>query len=312
MKQNIKPRCPACSSASTEEIGKLPDNNLFAGVFLDQMLTGGSLYRCDSCSLKFRYPTNDSVNLGQLYDNQQTLSWPTESERPDWALIAQYLAKHKTHGRVLDYGCYTGGLLSHLGDSYERYGVEINGAAAAVASKVTALPTFSSIDDIPLDLRFDVIITCDVVEHLINPMEAIRQLGSLLQQNGILIVTTGDAENSLWKRFGANWWYCFYPEHVSFISKTWLNRNAEALGLTMLHFENFKYSNLGPVSRLIHVILTYTYGYAPRLYLMVRRYVDMLRGKPGTTSVTGVGVSDDHLFAVMCSTNKSNPAELSS
>lgn len=301
METIVQPCCPSCAKDETVRIGKLPDSNLFAGVFLDRDLAGGSLYKCKICSLTFRYPIDDAMTHEELYDNQKTLTWSLQSERPDWELIARHVSEHKTRGRVLDFGCYTGGLLALLEGEYERYGIEINRAAAAEAAKIAGRPIFSSVEEVPEQLRFDVIIACDVVEHMVDPVSIIRELGHLLSENGILILTTGDSENSLWNRFGANWWYCYFPEHISFISKTWLDLNAENLGLSLLHCETFKYAELKPAAKPIHVALTYFYGWFPDLYLRLRKFTDTLRGKPGTNSVTGVGVTDDHLIAIMSS-----------
>jgi hypothetical protein len=138
-----------------------------------------------------------------------------------------------------------------------------------------------------------------VIEHMTNPMQTMAQLRSLLAENGVLILTTGDGENRLWNRFGANWWYCFFPEHISFISQAWLDHNAKDLGMSLVHCQTFSYRELAPVARPVHVALTYFYGWFPRPYLALRRLLDKLRGKQGTTSVTGVGVSDDHLFVVL-------------
>jgi SAM-dependent methyltransferase len=304
MKMDLKPHCPACTNVQTVRLGKLPDSNLFAGTFIDRVLDGGSLYRCKKCTLKFRYPIDDAAIYDSLYDNRNTLTWPANAQRPDWELIVQYLSEHQASGRILDFGCYTGGLLERLGDTYDRYGVEINHAAAAAASRITGRPTFASIDEISGQLRFDAILVCDVVEHMVNPGDILERLGMLLSENGILILTTGDSENPLWNRFGANWWYCYYPEHISFISETWLQRNSEELGLAMEHCETFRYTSLKPTARPIHIALTYFYGWFPNIYLILRKVIDSLRGKPGTSSVTGVGVSDDHLIAVLRSNRK--------
>ena len=292
-------RCPACLRDEVTRLGKLPDSNVFAGVFLAQDLAGGSLYRCNECCLKFRHPVSEPAAYDALYDNQNTLAWPADLERPDWNRVIEYLAEHRSSGRVLDFGCYTGGLLDRIGENYERYGIEINRAAAAEASRVTGNPTFSSVGEIPAQLRFDVIIACDVVEHMANPIEIIERLGSLLSEDGILILTTGDGENYLWNRFGANWWYCFFPEHISFISEKWLDRSTQDLGLSLQHCETFRYCDLSPLARPLHTAFTYFYGWFPGLYLGLRRWLDKMRGKPGTSSVTGVGVSEDHLLAVL-------------
>ena len=297
--ESKRPHCPGCASDDVARIGKLPDNNLFAGAFLDHVLLGGLLYRCGDCRLKFRYPVEDAAVYEALYDNQGTTSWPTDTERPDWSRITRYIAELCKRGRVLDFGCYTGGLLARLGDSFERFGVEINRAAGVIASEYAGCRVYASIDEIPAALRFDVVIACDVVEHMINPADIVERLVSLLSDDGILVLTTADGDNRLWNRFGANWWYCYYPEHVSFISRAWLDRVAAGLGVSLHCCETFHYASLSPAARPIHVALTYFYGWFPNTYLTLRRFLDKIRGRPGVSSVTGVGVSDDHLLVVL-------------
>lgn len=293
------PNCPVCGGADVDRIGRLPDTNLFAGRFLDSTLTGGCLYRCKNCHIRFRFPIEDAEIYAALYDNQDTLAWPADPERPDWDRVIRYVTEHRTEGSVLDFGCYTGGLLARFGAAYERYGVEVNRAAAMEASNNTNRRVFASAEEIPEQQRFDVITACDVVEHMTNPAQLIGKLVSLLSDDGILIVTTGDGDNPLWNRFGANWWYCYYPEHLTFISKAWLDHVCGDLGASILYWEKFRYCSLSGVSRPFHVGLTYLYGWFPSVYLTLRRRFDKLRNRQGTTSVTGVGVSDDHLFVVL-------------
>ncbi|XGB42682.1 MAG: class I SAM-dependent methyltransferase [Nodosilinea sp. LVE1205-7] len=47
------------------------------------------------------------------------------------------------------------------------------------------------VEDIPFEQKFDVILFCEVLEHLINdPMQALLRIKKSLQPNGILILTT--------------------------------------------------------------------------------------------------------------------------
>ncbi|MDX1516533.1 MAG: class I SAM-dependent methyltransferase [Woeseiaceae bacterium] len=293
------PACPCCGSGEAAQIGKLPDINLFAGVHLDGALDGGYLYRCRRCHLKFRHPLLSADAYAALYDNEETSSWPADEARPDWERITSYLDRHRSGGRVLDFGCYTGGLLARLGAGYERFGVEINKSAARLASQHADCPVWTSLAGIPPDRRFDIIVTCDVVEHVENPADTIGQLLRYLEDDGILVITTGDGDNRLFNRYGANWWYCFYPEHIAFISKPWLDARGPGTGFRVEHVENFYYCEIGTLERPLHLALTVFYGRLPRTYLALRRAFDRLRGRPGITSVTGVGVTDDHLLIVL-------------
>jgi SAM-dependent methyltransferase len=282
------------------EIGSLKVSRWFAGTRLEEPMPDSSLYRCANCQLKFRSPVETEAVYSRLYDNAATATWHGEAIRADWDIIASYLSEQKPQGAsVLDFGCYTGGLLDRLGERYRRYGIEINSAAAAIASQHIDGNVWSSVDDLPVDLEFDVIIATDVVEHVPNPLLLIEQLISKLSVDGVLLVTTGDADNDLWNRFGANWWYCFYPEHLSFLSRAWLEYASSISPLSVARCETFRYSNPGALRSVLDRIFVYWYGCFPSTYLLVGRLLNKLRGRGDITSVPGNGISDDHLFIVL-------------
>lgn len=300
MSESLRANCPCCASTDIFEIGSLRTSGWFAGTRLDEPLPDASLYRCANCKLKFRNPVAPEAVYSRLYDNAATATWHGETFRADWDIIATYLSQVKPHGAtVLDFGCYTGGLLARLGDRYRRYGIEINSAAAAMTSEHIDGSVWSSIDEIPAGLEFDVVIATDVVEHVPNPLLLIEQLVSKLSADGVLLVTTGDADNYLWNRFGANWWYCFYPEHLSFLSRDWLEYAADASPLSVERCETFRYFNPGFIRRFLDHIFTYWYGWFPSTYLVVGRLLGKLRGRVDVTSIPGSGISDDHLFIVL-------------
>lgn len=256
------------------------------------------MFRCCRCQLKFRYPTLECY--AELYDNTSVLSWSSSAPRPAWDLIREVVsARLPEGGRVLDFGCYTGGLLARLGSAYERYGVEINQTAAALAAREQRATVWTSTDDIPNTLRFDAILASDVIEHIPDPGRFIDMLSPLLTDDGVLIITTGDADNRLWNRFAANWWYCFYPEHISFISAAWVDNYSRASGLVVKRCETFRYRKVPFARRGIETALTYFYGYFPRLCLCVSNMARAVLRYPQMTSVAGNGMSADHLIVVL-------------
>ncbi len=206
---------------------------------------------------------------------------------------------------MLDFGCYTGGLLSQLGAQYQRNGVEVNRAAANVASQNIGSNVWSSIDEIPDELRFDVVIATDVIEHVTNPMLLVEQFTSKLSKDGVLILTTGDADNSLWNRFGANWWYCYYPEHIVFISRDWLQYISKAAGVVVVRCEVFRYFKFRLLGHIVNWMLTYFYGVFPTAFLGLVRLLRKMLGRQSSTSIPGAGISRDHLFAVLRRAEKS-------
>jgi len=292
--------CPCCGDLDLCKLGELHDSDRFAGARLTRKLPGGGLYRCQRCRLKFRYPTHDAGAYSALYDNDAIETWPADSVRPDWNLIVDHVLKQlPAGGRVLDFGCYSGGLLGRLGPKFDRYGVEINRAAAAHASGLIHGPVWASLDAMPADLRFDVIIAADVIEHMQNPRDLINTLSAWLSDDGILIVTTGDADNFLWNRFGSNWWYCFYPEHIVFVSRKWLDYLVATSDLVLVRCHSFRYQHQAVLRRIVDTCSAFWYGLHPVSYLGFIAQLRRVLGRPDVTSVPGNGISADHLFIVL-------------
>lgn len=300
MSVNPNLSCPYCASHELRLLGKLPDSHWFAGKPLPESLSGGALYRCHDCLLKFRYPAYDTSIYQALYDNAGISTWPVNTTRSDWDLIVSHIHKRLPQGgRVLDFGCYTGGLLARLGSAYERHGVEINRAAATAAADNEHVHIWPSIDDIPEKLRFDIVVASDVIEHMPNPGYLIDILFTMLADGGILIITTGDANNYLWERFGANWWYCFYPEHIAFISESWICNFCQARNFLIERCERFHYCKLSTRRYILEAASTCFYGLLPSIYIRLGDTLRNILNRPRLTSAPGNGVSADHLFIVL-------------
>jgi 2-polyprenyl-3-methyl-5-hydroxy-6-metoxy-1,4-benzoquinol methylase len=294
------PACPQCAKEAAADLGALPESRWFAGRLFNSELIRGNLFICKHCHLKFRYPRPDTTNLSLLYDNKSFTTWPTDSYRADWEKIIKYIReRHLAGGSVLDFGCYTGGLMKALGSDYHGYGVEINTDAAIVARSAGCACVWRTLSDIPPHKTFDVIMLCDVIEHMTDPAATISELSARLIAGGSLIITTGDADNTLWNRFGANWWYCFYPEHISFISRAWLAHFLKSSELTLTMAENFRYCRLSLTRYLVDAAGTLCYGLAPKLYLQLVNTLRRARKRLPASSVPGNGISKDHLFIAL-------------
>src|SRR4028118_1772187 len=98
--------------------------------------------------------------------------------------------------RVLDLGCGNGSL-SHLiaQQGYEVVGVEDSEQGVAIARQSFPSCNFiqASIYDLPyteLENSFDIVISAEVIEHLLYPRELVRAAKKCLKPNGRLILTT--------------------------------------------------------------------------------------------------------------------------
>jgi len=113
------------------------------------------------------------------------------------------------HAAVLDFGCGDG-LFSQLlaGRGLRVTGVDIEPEAIEQATAATAesaypaeRPVFQLTDSMPLpfdDGAFDGVAMIDVIEHLPNPVGALRELRRLLRRDGVLCVVTPEWQYGGW------------------------------------------------------------------------------------------------------------------
>jgi SAM-dependent methyltransferase len=238
-----------------------------------------------------------------MYNNGKTDFWTTREERGDFQLVSRYVMENLTAGaRVLDFGCYTGDLLTLLNDKpYEKYGVELNRGAAEMARTKTGAQVVDSLEQLPEVLRFDSILAVDVIEHLPDPLALIRSLLGRLKDGGTLLITTGDGENWFWNVAGSGWWYCALPEHIAFISKKWLEEREQKHREPwhVVECRKFAYQRLtlgAWASSAVRAVLLAAFG---ENYLASMSRLKQIVGRGGALNVGGGGLLKDHLFVVL-------------
>jgi len=96
--------------------------------------------------------------------------------------------------QILDIGCGSGLLITlPLGElGYNILGIDVDNSSIEFAKKNNVFEkvnfevnTIENIND-----KYDIILTCEILEHLENPIEFLNKLGSKLKDNGIVILTT--------------------------------------------------------------------------------------------------------------------------
>lgn len=295
-----QPKCPSCSGQKLRRIGALHDVALFAGKELERTLPPSSLHSCLDCRLKFRLPVLPASRYEALYDNDLLTAWPdAPSERTDWLIVAEYLDRHADAGAsVLDFGCYTGGLLARLGPRYARFGVELNAQARKTARDRTGVDVFPGLDAIEPGRQFDFVTVVDVVEHFADPGRVLESLMRLTRKGGTLLVTTGDADAFLWKLAGARWWYCSLPEHLAFISERWVREwlSRSSTRAALVEVRKFRHVRLAAPVYIRHACMALLYFLAPRSYMRVIGALKRRLGRGTIRLPAGMGLSKDHLF----------------
>lgn len=273
-KRTINIFCPSCNNNELIWIGKIPSDNFFAGKILDQPLPGGNLYRCSSCHFYFRWPRLPKAELNELYKEGNPNHWQYEPQnRNDWRLATTWLNSKFSQGTVLDVGCWDGGFLNYLGDTWQSYGIEINKIAIRRAKKrgiYIIEKNFDKLDQILT--QFDAVVAFDVIEHTENPRRFLEQLVRLTRTNGFIIISSGNTEALTWKISGSRYWYCVNPEHISFINVAWCYFDVNRLNIQIEYIEKFSHANKNSLAPfLLEVIKNIIYLLIPNLLGKVRR-----------------------------------------
>ncbi|MBC7389421.1 MAG: methyltransferase domain-containing protein [Opitutaceae bacterium] len=110
--------------------------------------------------------------------------------------LLQYIPKTKT-GRAIEIGCFPGGYLSVLGDlGYELNGVDLtpktNGLIEILRNYgyKTGVINMQDFMNLRTDEKFQAVVSFGFIEHFKNYDEVLLKHASLVDQNGILFIST--------------------------------------------------------------------------------------------------------------------------
>lgn len=127
-------------------------------------------------------------------------------------------------GRICDIGCGLGFLLSALDDRWERHGVEVSAFAAGHASRWGTIH-LGTVESASYHAEsFDVVVLHHVIEHIEDPVSAIREVQRILRLGGHLILGTPDFDSGCARRFGENYRLLHDPTHISLFTNDSMHR----------------------------------------------------------------------------------------
>jgi SAM-dependent methyltransferase len=178
-------------------------------------------YRCMMCDLvsvpeKYWLSVDDERARYDLHDN----SISNDGYVKFLSAVADVAIKEYRHPRmrVLDFGCGKDAVLCRL--LWDRGG---DCCAYDPLYKIS-LPKVGNSDNL---YKFDMIILCEVIEHLRDLMGELRRICGLLREGGIIIIRTRLYEDP---SVFPNWWYAQDPTHINFFSAESLNKIAGMIG----------------------------------------------------------------------------------
>lgn len=140
-------------------------------------------------------------------------------------------------GKLLDVGCGNGQFLAKMRDlGWEVAGVELDPKAVRIARERLELNIYEgSLEEASFATdTFDAVTMNHVLEHVLDPVNTLRECWRVLKPRGKLIVTTPNLKSLGHRVFGCAWPHLDPPRHLHLFSKQTLKESTENVGLRPL------------------------------------------------------------------------------
>lgn len=224
IKEDVNANCCICDSKESTLLYEIDYPQYgYPGTF--------SVRRCSGCGLIFNSPRLTQGAIDALYEkNYYFFNRPDEVEFKRiivlYRRIIKPLAQIGIKKDVLEIGSAKGYLLALLkGLGWSVCGIEISSAAADYAKTKFGISvhtgTLKDYVDCPGHQKFYTILAIDVLEHIPDPENFLKQICELMNKDGILIIQTpnGNSKNIVsqkgtWKGFNPYHIFIFNPENL--------------------------------------------------------------------------------------------------
>jgi len=154
-----------------------------------------------------------------------------------------------------------------------------------------------------------VVTAFDVIEHMEDPKIFLTQLIDNTRPGGYIIIGTGTTDSWAWKLAKSKYYYCWIPEHISFVNSAWFKQQAKELHCVMHTIEEFVHHPRPSVMGLLLQSFTnFIYILFPALFLKIRLLRWRFLGeteKKITDHPPMWNMTRDHLLVVL----QKNPVE---
>lgn len=202
--------------------------------------------RCDSCQFVYCSPCPTSDSLEGLYSSVVD---PTYVQFEDARRVAVREVIRRlpiSSGRLLEVGCYTGIFLEEAQRAgFECYGIEPSRAAVDLCVERGLRVAQGFVDHpLPWDVKFDLVVMWDVLEHLHDPLNAVRSIRELVAPGGEFHFTTVRIDCMFARILGRRWPW-FMPMHLLYFERHSLETMLRQAGFGDYSIgNNFHYSQV--------------------------------------------------------------------
>ncbi|MGE5329734.1 MAG: class I SAM-dependent methyltransferase [Deltaproteobacteria bacterium] len=231
--------CSICNSQKCNSYLNLYDDRYgFEGNFL--------LFKCSNCKHKFLNANFSPEQITQLYtkyypranfDIDRYLPYKEVKGIKAW-LNGEYSSAFRwvpQNVSILDIGCGFGESLGyHHSRGCDAYGIEADENILKVAERFGYNIKVGVFEAEQYETDFFDYVTLDqVIEHVANPVEFLKDIATVLKPGGVVIISTPNSEGWGARIFGKYWINWHTPYHIQFFSIISIENVAKQAGLSL-------------------------------------------------------------------------------
>jgi SAM-dependent methyltransferase len=235
--------------------------------------------RCRKCGVVATFPRPTVEELHSFYDKtyfskdsdrvggyDDYAGLPESNAREMWREFCRcYPAITAIRGRILDYGCATGGFLDEAQKTgWTCTGVELSEHAVKRARGFGIDIRQGDLFESSLEKGcFDVLTMWHVLEHVIDPVEVIDRAHQLLKFQGYLFIEL-PSWSSLGRRIRRSRWAQLRPpEHINFFTPVTLANLLQTVGFRVVDASSVYPSLTNRITlKTKHTLKDYLFGYS--------------------------------------------------
>ena len=240
--------------------------------------------QCRSCGLGLTNPQPSDAELGEIYGPNYIL---IENDPVGEAMVLRSKRATADHyldllaaagvppdGQLLEIGCGAGNFLVRAADrGFDVTGLEYSPYAAERARKNLSgrgrvlhgeIGILAAEQD-----AYAVCVLCDVIEHVRQPADFVREIFRLLRPGGVLLVVTPSLDSWSARCLGSRW-MVYKGEHLFYFTRATIERQLREAGYRQVtlhsgvkklsldyvgaHFDKYPVSGITPLLRFVRAL----------------------------------------------------------
>ena len=227
--QEVRSPCPACASRHFKKLFEKK---------------GREFWRCLECGLERIDPPPTLEELEKYYNKsyasglyslflQEVLMKRMTAEHR-----MKSVTRHARPGRLLDLGCANGVLVKSACElGYDAEGIDLSLVAVEKGRSSGLELSVSTIEDWQPEHRYDVITGYDILEHVLDPLDFMRNVHRLLEPDGVVLISVPNTRSIFARLMGKNWWFYIPEEHLTYFHPKSIDRFFQRAGFDHVKVE---------------------------------------------------------------------------